>query len=102
MIGSTASFVTKLAPDIVRSVQGETSQAQAGSFSPVSINRPIKASASPPPALSPPRAMRGPSIPFSLRKRRHSAHLRELLETDVRETGDTQSRASSLWLRGLP
>ena len=55
--GSTASLVSSVAPDIVRSVQGETSQAQAGSSSPAARNRLISPSVRLPPALSPPTAM---------------------------------------------
>ena len=44
-------------PDIVRSVQGETSQAQPGNCSPSARNRPISPSVRLPPALSPPTAI---------------------------------------------
>src|SRR5438046_8194765 len=68
MMGSTASLLASVAPDIVRSVQGDTTHAQAGRSSPSSISRRIKASVSPPPALSPPTAIREAAMPQLVNK----------------------------------
>ncbi len=54
MSGSTASLVPSVAPDIVRSVQGDTSHAHAGCSSPAARSVLISATVRPPPALSPP------------------------------------------------
>ena len=48
---------------MVRSVHGETSHAQAGKSSPKRLSSPISATVSPPPALSPPTAMRLAAYP---------------------------------------
>src|SRR3954469_12766543 len=54
MSGSSASLLARLAPDIVRSVQGETSQVQAGPSSLAARRRLTSAIVRFPPALSPP------------------------------------------------
>ena len=56
-------------PDIVRSVHGETSQAQAGNSSPAARSRLISPSVRLPPALSPPTAMLVAAMPCRRRKR---------------------------------
>ena len=57
MSGSTLSLLASVEPDIVKSTQGETSHAHAGTLSPASRSVLISATVSPPPALSPPTAI---------------------------------------------
>src|SRR5262249_30285737 len=58
-----------VAPDIVRSVHGDTSHAQAGSASLSSRSILINATVSPPPALSPPSPICAAAMPCCRRKR---------------------------------
>ena len=73
MRGSTVALVSSEAPDIVRSVQGEASHAQAGCSSPAARSRLISEIVRLPPALSPPTAMSRAEIPCLRRNapRRH-------------------------------
>src|SRR5215831_17056846 len=100
MSGSAVALLTRVEPDIVRSVHGEMSHAHAGNSSCASRNRLINARVRLAPALSPPIAMSAAAIPWFRKNRHQSARRRTLLGTDARVRADTRVRGCAFSLPG--